>query len=539
MTISEIAHLLNHVAEKKKYDFRFIQYYRAQKYKRRPQTYSPFSSKTIFVNEHYAYHSGGRHEIQFNVGRERSDHGETFRYGLAFSLEQGRSLIYPVDQFGSKISLFNQFVMTYPDYFRNMLMWYYDADGVKHTFRHVMEIPETIIKINHFIFMGKVINKPIAQINHTDIDTILVFFDYLLKLYQFVEPIVNDGNAEDRIARLCWNTYGWIKPSGREGKSGNESHEHQYGYGHEEWLLDLDKTIDGYHYGFLEPVNKFISKYVGYRYNIILYTIDSRDKQKYWVGKINNLEVIDTITSSQATQLYLENGWIEEMKSQLEAVRLDGDSLDSWINEGKLFNIRFKANDLGKVYSSPIPISSNDPRITSTRYNLLEINSNADLPDVDIDNEFNINTGNDGDHLYSNSKIKKSFHVDIEFEQKHYEMSDKFLRYLKTEYPADVVKRECHSFRARRIDIVRQTSEGNIFYEIKTYNDPLTSLRNALGQIFEYAFYPNHKKAIKLVIVSHRPADYNLRIYIKHLNTIVNIPIEYICFDLERCIIVN
>ncbi|MDQ7818183.1 MAG: hypothetical protein RDU14_14245 [Melioribacteraceae bacterium] len=538
MSITNVAQLINQIADEEKYNFRFIQYYRTQKYKKRPQTYSPFGAKTIFENEHYAYHSGGRHEIQFNIGRERTNTREFFRYGLAFSLKQGRSLIDPITQFKSRIEFYNQFVTLHPRYFDNILMWYYDGDNIKHEFDQVHEIPDSLISINNFIFIGRIINKTISQIDGKDILTILKFFDYLLALYQYVESFESNSIVEDKIARICWNTNGWIKPSGKDGKSKSESHENTYGYGHEEWLFDFNKIIDGYHYGFLEPINKFHSKYAGNKFNILLYTIDSKANQKYWVGKINNVEVIDILKSSQVIQEYESNGWLEEMKSQLTAIMLDSDTLDNWIGNGQLFNIRFRVADLEKIYSSPIPVAPADARITLNRYNLLNVN-NPELPNEDAEDNIDLNTVNDGKHSYSKTKIRKSFHVDIELEQKHNEMSDKFLRYIKDNYPNDIVKRECRSFGARRIDIVRQTSEGNIFYEIKTYNNPLNSLRYALGQIFEYAFYPTHRKAIKLVIVTHRPADDNIKKYIVHLNTIIDIPLEYIYFDLESCTIVT
>ncbi|BCV27179.1 hypothetical protein [Shewanella algae] len=58
-----------------------------------------------------------------------------------------------------------------------------------------------------------------------------------------------------KIARICWNSNGWITPSGRPGKSSNkDSYEYQNGYGHEEWLLDTTKIIDGYHYGYIKQL---------------------------------------------------------------------------------------------------------------------------------------------------------------------------------------------------------------------------------------------------------------------------------------------
>ena len=75
--------------------------------------------------------------------------------------------------------------------------------------------------------------------------------------------------AEDKIARICWNTEGWRNPSGPQGKSKNKrAYEHRVGYGHEEWLLDTTKLINGWDYAYLPPIGLHRQKYVGQAFNI-------------------------------------------------------------------------------------------------------------------------------------------------------------------------------------------------------------------------------------------------------------------------------
>ncbi len=60
---------------------------------------------------------------------------------------------------------------------------------------------------------------------------------------------------EKKLARICWNSNSWQKPSGKYGKSKNpDAYEMIVGYGHEEWLLDLEKIIDGFHYAYLQAI---------------------------------------------------------------------------------------------------------------------------------------------------------------------------------------------------------------------------------------------------------------------------------------------
>jgi len=59
----------------------------------RPKTHKIFTNQTI--NDNRAFHSGGRQEIQFNIGLE-GDQNEWLRYGLAFSLEPSQTLPDPM-----------------------------------------------------------------------------------------------------------------------------------------------------------------------------------------------------------------------------------------------------------------------------------------------------------------------------------------------------------------------------------------------------------------------------------------------------------
>jgi hypothetical protein len=57
----------------------------------RVRTNQIFSKQTTFA--YYAFHSGGRSELQYNIGFEGE---EWFRFGFAFSLEPSRTLPEPL-----------------------------------------------------------------------------------------------------------------------------------------------------------------------------------------------------------------------------------------------------------------------------------------------------------------------------------------------------------------------------------------------------------------------------------------------------------
>ena len=134
-----------------------------------------FSDDTISEEDGWAYHFGGRKELQFNIGFEK----EYFRYGFAFSLEPSQtlpdvSILYP------KILKLNCLIRENPSFFENYGMWYFTKHRSKTT--PVTQIPTEIIKPKTFIFIGKLCKK-----SEIDFKEILSTFDELLNIYLAVE----------------------------------------------------------------------------------------------------------------------------------------------------------------------------------------------------------------------------------------------------------------------------------------------------------------------------------------------------------------
>ena len=125
------------------------------------------------------------------------------------------------------------------------------------------------------------------------------------------------GKNIEKIARICWNTYEWTRPSGKEGKSKAEnSFERIYGFGHEEWLLDKSRIYMEYHYGFLQPMNVKSGIHIGNTYDIHLFTI-SPQKQRLYVGCLHNAIGIGPDESKEVFAYYKEKGWLKQMEDEI------------------------------------------------------------------------------------------------------------------------------------------------------------------------------------------------------------------------------
>ena len=84
------------------------------------------------------------------------------------------------------------------------------------------------------------------------------------------------------------------------------------------------------------------------------------------------------------------------------------------------------------------------------------------------------------------------------------------------------------------VDIKGTLKTGKIdYYEIKTYAAK-ASIREAIGQILEYAHYPADKHADRLIIVGPNEPDKFDRMYLKYLRETYHLPIWFRSYSFEK-----
>jgi hypothetical protein len=154
---------------------------------RRPGT-DIFSPQTI--HEGWAFHHGGRSELQFNIGKEAD--GSELRHGVAFSFETSRTLP-SIETLIPKARCFNDYMQQYPSAYADMRMWYHQNDERSSDYPPAAVTAELVTE-GTFVFLGKC--QPSDKI---DYEIILNDFDRLLPLFKYVESngkeeaLVTDG----------------------------------------------------------------------------------------------------------------------------------------------------------------------------------------------------------------------------------------------------------------------------------------------------------------------------------------------------------
>ncbi len=324
--------------------------------------------------------------------------------------------------------------------------------------------------------------------------------------------------VKERIARICWNTENWIYPSGKDGKSKqNRSYEKIVGFGHEEWLLDPSRIKDGYHYGFLQPLNVASGKHFNIKYNIHLFTI-APNKQRLYVGCLYNAIGVGPDESKEVYDYYEKKGWINEMK---EDVRRVGGTVSDF-NPDAMFNVKFKMKE-AVIYYSNKPIISKG--ISSNHYVLCHKKK-----------EFEFLLDEEGkQQTFDTSVITRTIKAGkIDIIPQHKIIQNAIFEQLKNDYNNLTMEDSTLSSR-QRVDmkgIFKESGEWH-FFEVKT-GSAKQSLREALGQILEYSHY-NHSssRASKLFIVGPQKPDDKDIAYIKKLRDMYHLPIWFRWFSFE------
>lgn len=325
----------------------------------------------------------------------------------------------------------------------------------------------------------------------------------------------------EKIARICWNTFDWKRPSGSSGKSmNNDAYENKVGFGHEEWLLDDSKIMpDGYHYAFLQPINVKSGKHVGQVYDIHLITFNTIYRKKEYVGCLHNVECISEKQSQKAYHYYKKQGWLRSMK---EDIRYAGGIISDM--DSGMFNIRFKFSDAEIDYSNRRVLAKDDPNTQGLYYTLMDKKGN-----------FVFEKDEDGNYitLDTNSFVRVNSAGEILIDPVHKKIQNALIEILKDQY----VKLYCEcgdGQTGQRVDLrgILNNSCDWHYFEIKT-TGAKQSIREALGQILEYSHYPNKNKAKKMYIVGPMAPDDDDKAYMQKLRDTYNLPLWYRWYSFE------
>jgi hypothetical protein len=327
--------------------------------------------------------------------------------------------------------------------------------------------------------------------------------------------------ADFYYARLCWNDAGWTHPSGSasSAEQANDTYATRHGYGHEEWLFNFQWMVDGWKYGFLQPVNKSYEKVVGKSIGVRLYTVGP-EKRWYYVGELRRCEVVTEEQAAIARKAFQKRRWLSQMKEQLAAVGGNVGEL-GYDNATSLFNIRFRRED-AELYDPIRLVGEGDALRKLRRYTLT-----AALPARgEIERQWAKRTATTQPRPTAarpRAPIPSGTVNPVEAQ-----LQNELFLLLRAKYGARAVLME-HDF----VDLKIVGRKGVTLVELKGDSRPRRAVREALGQL---AYYACHAEAggdvvNELVVVGPGRVSALDMAFLEHLRKRWGMPIRYVCFQ--------
>ena|GEM_PF-1176711 len=321
------------------------------------------------------------------------------------------------------------------------------------------------------------------------------------------------GELPRYVTRLCWNSGGWLRPSGEacEIQAGGFVVDH--GFGHEEWLFDVNRTLDGLHYGFLQGVNNSAAKLRGTNIDVLLFTIAGGGR-RFYVGRIRHAHVLTAEQAETAYDAHVRRGWLEEMREDVRAVGGDPSTLDDADWTGVL-NICFRPEALERFDPLRFP-EAGDRVFKLQRYKLQRLRHPR---------RFMQSTHAAGTKTPRPTQAKPRIGTGATIaEAVHNRIQNRLRRLLVERYGDNAVLFEVHG-----VDVRVDHAELLAYFEVKSDAEARLAIRKAIGQLLEYAHWtPRERATPRLIVVGPGPRTDDVDEYLGRIRVEHGLVVEYL-----------
>lgn len=323
-----------------------------------------------------------------------------------------------------------------------------------------------------------------------------------------------------KITRIAYNSADWHHPTGEAKKAeGGATYNALHGFGHEDWLFRSDWLIDGWRYSFLQGINKSHAKLVksGQPVDVTLFT-KQPDKKRRYVATIRAVECLSDQQAEDALKEFKRRGWFNLMEKEICAVGGDASVLGSAKWAKHVLNVRYRLENLTRFPPKNYAVAG-DPVLKLMRYMLY------DQAKIGLSKQKAASHSRQGSAMPPVGKsFRRSAVAAVECTPEHARMQAILMKELRAEYPGAQILAE-QDF----IDVSVRTDKEMLLFEIKSDLDPRSVIRQALGQIMEYAYHPSrpHDLPVRLFIVGRRSLPEAEATYISLLASKFSLPIHY------------
>jgi hypothetical protein len=321
------------------------------------------------------------------------------------------------------------------------------------------------------------------------------------------------------LARLSFNRGGWLRPT-RDAQATEEegTYNQVHGYGHEDWLFRDEWHIDGWHYGFVQGVNRSHRRLValGEPFDLTLFTIEGKNRRRY-VARVLAAECLREQDADWALAEFKRQRWYQTMLDEIAAVHGNAEALGNATWAKHVLNVKFRWENV-RWFQPSTYAEAGDP-ICALNYYVL-----SDLDQLERKEQLK-NPKREGSALppvvrpYMRRAVPAT-----RCTPEHARLQEHLMALLAVEFPGAIIRRE-----REFVDVSVQRENELILFEIKSDLEPKAVIRQALGQILEYAFHPSRRQLlpVRLVLVGQRKPSPDDQAYLDFLRAQFGLPLSY------------
>ena len=288
------------------------------------------------------------------------------------------------------------------------------------------------------------------------------------------------------------------------------------GFGHEDWFFRSEWTIDGWRYAFLQGVNKAHAKLVesGEPLDVTLFAIQP-DKRWRYIASIAGVECLGDAQADAALDIFRRRGWFDSMLEEVRGIDGNESALGAAEWSKHVLNVRFRQENV-RYFAPDAFVMDGDPLLRCWRYQLYNdhgttcsafARASPGSPELPV----------------PQTTFRRAV-AETDCTPEHAHMQARLMRELHSEYPEAQILRE-----AEFVDVCVRTPKEILLFEIKSDLQPKAVIRQALGQILEYAYHPArfYDKPVRLVIVGRAEMGPDDAAYLRRLRSDFGLPLEY------------
>ncbi len=329
------------------------------------------------------------------------------------------------------------------------------------------------------------------------------------------------------LNRMCWNIRGWRLPTHTSGDGGYPS---RMGFGHEEWNFQIEDAANGFVYGYLyyNPSLK-AKKESGGHFKIGFWGIHPETRAKLFVGAYANASLPTNDDYEILDSTFTRNGIYERRALELCAA-VTSMSYDDAIREvtnsvrERWLNFKCPVEDVHHL-AQYIPLC----QIVKTKKIGQYFARPTFIPDFELSialrpkpSPKDVSLSKDIAALAEDAYYRESPQNLRLILRRHNILSNEFAKWLVDTRCSNVIQEKDY------VDVIFEKEDSLYQAELKIcYGTGTTKvIREALGQLLEYNYYPGRTQANRWAIVlDEKPTNDDIA-YIRTLKVQLNLPLS-------------